>query len=745
MEDKNDLICPACGSDFIITYYQRRAADEPPDKVKYCKSCPLDPQRLTLEEPPASIVRTYQDKAIPRRRLSTSRSNSRTRHSAKRSLHGIFVPRPSVIYRQTRLRFEGAAATSCLKEFQKNPYKATTEIGSVVSVTIRGVTKTATAYSSGVYSGRTLYTTNSAFVAPFVTRQVLEAIETIQTYNQETEECLLGLIYNLEPAIYDTSGYLHTNIDGSNPEILVDFDASDEMFEKCCINIVEAVFQQYGTEVSLKTMVDSRFISAMFTQSARAFDSPVAPTTGYSYMWKPDGERYWCAKLGCVWFFCKRLLSAKVVGWRMDTYLTTTTRAAPVLDLEVLIGHEPILIDVLADQEGNLTPPMRNLPAILEIFSSLTHPPFGVRLRKQYPTLALLQSNEKVVEYPIDGAVGVEDSSTTIIKIKDVKSIELELTDTGALVASEGTIVATSNLHSIYIPGSIIEVRFRFQQDKSAMQVLSTLLRTDKKKANDALVCREIFSLAGSLPDAIARRKALLWCNSIRRELQRMASNVRGFGRVVLDVGSGDGQAVSDYSTDPDVTYLLVEPDSSKCIKLRKRLSERMGVRLQHTSDAAEVWRQISSLSRGTLKYLIFQGVLQSLLENPRSTTILKSCVRCCVASYSLSYVADSLTALAVEGLDILSCGYMYDKPVDGNCIVKASGVRMENKLNGTASVKWGSDREYLEPVLLTKKFEKLMSSVPAVAISPISTDKDEVLLRQIVASLFIVTTRRSL
>ena len=749
MEGKSDSICPACGSHFIITYYQRRAADEPPDRVKYCENCPLDPQRLELKVFSASIIAPTEGhgrRLDSRYRSSASRPRSTSARNASKGLQTVSISQPVVVSKLTRIKFKGATATSCLRELRQGAHRAVAETGKMTRVTKQGVVKVAIAHSSGSHAGHTLYALESAFLAPFIDCLTLEAVETRQTHGQQTDEVVLGLTYDIELPIDGASSYLRTSVNGSDPEIVVDIKFLDSgVTEEHCISIVGVVLQRYGTESSLKRVVDPRLISAMFTQSARAFDSLVAPTTGYSYMWKPDGERYWCVKIGCIWFFCKRLLSARIVGWRLDSHATTSTRAAPVLDLEVLVGHAPILIDVLVDGRGNLTSAMRNLPAILETFLQIERLPFSIHIRRYYPTLALLQSEEKDVGYPVDGAVGIENSSTTIIKIKDVKSIELELTETGDLLTSDGTVVATSSLHDLYPSGSIVEVRFRFQQDKRTVQVLSTLLRTDKRKANDTTVCREILSLAGTLPDAALRRKALLWCSSIRRGLQHIASNIRGSGRVVLDIGSGDGQAVSDYSTDPDVTYLLVEPNSSRCIKLRRRLSERTGVRLQHTTDVTEIWRQISALSKGTLKYLIYEGTLQSLLDAPRSFTTLRSCVRCCVASYSLSYTADPLIALALEGLEVLGCGYMYDKPVDKNCIVNASTVRMENRLDGTASVKWGGDEEYYEPVLLTTKFQRFMTIVPATVLSPMSPDDSELLLSQIVASLFIVTTRRSI
>lgn len=51
MDHTSSKKCDACGVPLETVYYQRRAADEPPDKVTYCPLCPLNTSRLSAKLP----------------------------------------------------------------------------------------------------------------------------------------------------------------------------------------------------------------------------------------------------------------------------------------------------------------------------------------------------------------------------------------------------------------------------------------------------------------------------------------------------------------------------------------------------------------------------------------------------------------------------------------------------------------------------------------------------------------------
>lgn len=347
------------------------------------------------------------------------------------------------------------------------------------------------------------------------------------------------------------------------------------------------------------------------------------------------------------------------------------------------------------------------------------------------------------LQYPIDGVVGIEDGHMNIIKLKDTKSVELKLQENGALTSSEGKAVIESNLQNSYTPGSIIEVRFSKDSSADRPRIESTLLRTDKTTANAYDVCRDIFNTATQMPDALSRRRTLTWCNAVRRHIHKLAASAPSKARVIMDVGSGDGQAISDLILESNVRYLLLEPDSGKCDKLMKRLNGSGQSRCKLFRGAISFAKAMQSAATGSVNHSILCASIEEIIEQPHFGKILRDTVRSCVASFSISHVHASMLKLALLNIDAIGCGYMYDSANSEGVLVGEAGVKMSVTEAGVAKVKWGKDTAYMEPAITKADFKEMFYVKLATDAVPISNDDKCPLLASISRSLYIVSTRR--
>jgi hypothetical protein len=732
-------VCPACSYEYQTIYYQRRAADEPPDKVTFCPNCPVDTSKLSLN------VNIKDDNTISTIQTTVSR---RPKTSRQLSLSSNTF---SEVGTTTFITVQGMAAQRCYKSILKLDSKPKSIVATKMSIHKSNIRQLVDLYLTSTFKGNAYVPLSSEKIAPFITldkfNQYASNIDQLSTVNKS----VVGYEYLLDniPGAISTS--LRTLYKGQKPTIVISLDNSilelQDKYDDHILSILENVLIRYGTENSIKSFMLASTLNTLYIQSGKAYDWPSAPNEGYTYTWKPDGERFWYVKYGSIWLFSRRLLSGKIAGWNIAKNVHTTITSGPVLDVEVLIGHDPILIDVLIDDSGSPMPAMRSLDTVLSEFNNLTTVDIPIHVRNYFRSEKDLLATKNELQYPTDGVVGIQDGSMTIIKLKDDKSIELELQSNGDLLSSDKVLIAESELQNTYEPGSIVEIRFTKQSGQDTPVIIETLLRTDKLKANDSSVCKDILNTISDTPDIIARRKALLWCNSIRQRLNQVASKIIGKGRVILDIGAGDGQAVSDYSTDPDITYILLEPDLSKCKKMIRRLSEPGKGKSRLFEGAGTIIHVAGLVSTKKLKYAIVNATLKDILMQQHCIRTLQNCVRCCIASFSISYIVPELQQLALSNFNILGCGYMYDSVNNLGTLIDEYGVLMKYQNfnnrhnNSTAMVKWGTDKVYMEKAITINDFKEFFYHRLATNILPIVEGSDSSLLQTISSKVYIIST----
>ena len=743
-QDIEVKVCPACGSSYETIYYQRRAADEPPDEVSYCVNCPLDTRKLKLNEFNTRNTRDNNHVRPATYRRSTSSIDAYT----KQYKHITNIRSLQDEGYRLCIHVEGMAATRCYKQAIQDNKVFNPVVVNTVATQIGKTKKLVQLYKNSVFQNEGHILLNSTRIAPFVSLDQL----SIYSQRQGTSNSCVELVVAYETAIenmeYAEFTILRSLQNGRQPALLiflpVSFDISKSV-ERICLSVLHQVLTKYGTERTIKSFVSSQMISTLFVQSGKAYDWPSAPDQGYVYTWKPDGERFWYLRYGSVWIFCRRLLSGRITGWNIATTLQEVDKVGPVLDVEVMIGYPPILIDLLVLDSGKPTPPLRSLDFVLESFKYIKNIDIPIAVRDYYKSQQELLDTKDLVPYPTDGVVGIQDGSMNIIKLKDTKSVELKLKENGDLVSAEDKLVVQSNLQNIYPPNSMIEVRFTKQSGLDNPIITETLLRTDKIKANAYDVCEDIMNTISTMPDALARRNAVQWCSSIRQKINQIASKTVGKGRVILDIGAGDGQAISDYTTDPNITYVLIEPDPVKCQKLIRRLTEPGKGKSKLFEGAQHIVKVIGLVSNRTLKYAVLQATIGDVLKQQHCIRTFKASVRYCIASFSISHIVSELQQLALNGIDVIGCGYMYDSTDEKGILVNECGVTMEliSMNPSLASVKWGGDKVYTERAIRLKDFKDVFHIRLARTLVPVFNSEESPLLTTISSKVYIISTKK--
>lgn len=728
MNTLSNNYCIACGEKFSVQYYQRRAADEPPDKVEFCPNCPLDVRRLSLTPQRPTINNNLRNgKKIATKRGSTVISD--------------------ILYRSGSricILVEGAAANRCMKSAKSNnlPQHIVTSITIPV---IRGSGKGLTDYyTNSIVKDEAHIVSSSNVIAPLIQVQELDVYRLKQSNKPKYKEYASGYETILQPI--DTAEYMYLRTTDNSERaklyiLLHEGITKQDKPEEKMLYILEEILATYGTESSIKSFMSPSIVSSLYTQSAKAYDWPSAPEAGYSYTWKPDGERFWYIRYGTIWLFSRRLLSGSITGWNLENSVRVANKIGPVLDVEVMIGHDPILIDVLVLDSGLTTSPTRSLRDVLDAYYSIEDIGVPIHVREYYNKESDVYKSKDSLTYPVDGVVGIQDGSMTIIKLKTTKSIELVLDEQGGLLTSDNISIAKSKLQDIYEPGSIIELRITKERNDSGLSIDEIVLRTDKTKANSHKVCLDILHTMLDKPETLERRKALVWCNAVRNKLHQIAAGPSERGRVVLDIGAGDGQEVSDYSNDPNVTYMLVEPDERNCRSLIRRLQGKGTSRF--FNGAIHFSHVIASLSTGNLRYAVICATLSDILKQENCIKILRGCTRYCIASFSISYIKNDLLRLAMSGLDIIGCGYLYDNVDNEGYLINKYGVVMRQEMNNRASVKWGSDNTFNEYAVCQSDFKDIFHIRNAAELIPVFKSDNTGLLSTVSSNVYIISTRK--
>ena len=691
--------CLACGLVIPVVEYQARSADEAQRRIERCTSCPIDAERIRY---PHIVSGSHIHlPCYPRQRRPVPRivvMGSRTTYWLSCSLE-------SPLYHEKR---------------ELLPARCTVAVGDD--------DKTYKIYSTGPWSHTAVSSISVEHVGP-ATRLMTMA----QLYH--TREQGAGH-EDFRYRLYDEDDRrLYVVFRRTKWFILVPVVSNDET------TLARYLRRIYTTHVSFETLneyVPRALLSAASTLTARAHDTESVRDSDYLFAPKPDGERMWLTRIGMVWLYSRRLLGHTVVGFEVDSRPLDCAEYGPIIDVEIMLGYPQILIEILVDEQGVLSPLSRTVQWIEELFSrmSATRFPFLRRLhvRSFQNTVDATKESLSNVPYPTDGVVAVARDGVDMAKLKITKSVELIVAENSILRTSDGSALFGLPPHHSFPEGSIVEVRFSIVN--SSLNIHEVFLRSDKRTANSHEAVRSIIDssfprLAGDATRILVWR----WSNEIRDLLYGRCTDMDSEKRIVLDIGTGDGQSMDHSVYSKNLSYILVEPDRTKCIRLRHRLRTR-----EFNSDPRSLLRVISSLRSGRLKYFILNCRVQSLMEELTVMTNLLPQLRCAVACFSLQYVANDIQPILKAGVSVFGCAYLYDGIPVGGSIVDLYGLSMTRTDRTEALVKWGSDKAYVEPALECAYLPPTMHVMHATDAVPAPTSDTNGTLKPLFDALYIIT-----
>jgi len=504
---------------------------------------------------------------------------------------------------------------------------------------------------------------------------------------------------------WDTFTYKEQGNDTTS--LVVDMGATlNETYIRGVINIL------YGRsclpELS-NARLDSNFIPNAEALCARAWDTSKPPDTGYMFTCKPDGERRWLLYYGWCWYMMSKQRPHVLRKWRVHESHISVSLPPVLLDIEYVSGYGAILIDCLTSAQGDLAPIVRDLSWVTRTFAEIlsTHAPCPVRSREYFGEYVKAQSYTQGVPYPTDGVVAVRNGSTEILKVKAIKSVELEHRGNGNMYCSEGVHVLTTSVAKDAPMFTVLELRFSLNQLNGEYTVWDAFPRPDKQeRANSFAATCNVFRSANvaHTKDDDNRRGALLWCGALRDEINKLSAKASDTKHIVLDVGTGEGKSVSAMSKSNNVSYILVEPDIRKCTSIKRMLS---GAEL--ITELPAITSTIKQLKTRSRKHVILCCNLSELVALPDFFSRVVPEIMSIQAIFSLQFVTNDLyDILDKTKIPIYGCCYTYDDVNELGVLIDTCGIRMGLGDDATATVKWGGDKKYTEPAVMSKDLHGL-------------------------------------
>lgn len=667
-------VCQACGSALQTITYQARSADEAHRTIETCAQCPIDMSKVVLS---------------PRKLPNNVRFTRHTRASS--STKSISCIRRK---RVTELSFEVQGEPTDLKfsrlivrtrPVRETPESIPTTCREMCTPTMEGRFLSESAKEPDAGMGISVVTHTEYITYGKVDDGRVEvageyAVVTIQGVGQclvVRERCDRG---------YDTS-------------VKVFLDDNDKS-----AGIGSIIFHVYRSGYCLKNIrrhISTDTLKHAINLSSRAWDVPFSEVIGYPGTTKVDGERMLIVCMGYTAYFIRRDTSCDTRHWTcMEWHSTGETGGTCIFDVEYSQRDGYAIIDVLLTSKGVFAEPNRTMEwvhsqatAHRNILSEL-----GVYMR-EYRIIEWGDKHLTRGDSTSDGLVAIHPMDVGARKIKEVKSTELAVSSgADSLVSVEGSeIFGGLKPPSTSLPGEIFEVRFT-PTTRSSATVMELFRRVDKRKANTNTVINDIISSASAnerYSENNERRRALLWCNSLSKYVNTLVESMNTPKPIIIDVGSGDGQSLDCMNIDGSThSRLLIEPDSSKCERLCRRLGLKVPVKgIEHVRS------RVRRLVTRSDSVVVCNSTLEDVMNDDDLINELFPSVRAIVGTFSFHFVVEPLLQLILAThIPVYGCGYVYDNIQADETLIDACGVRMKRINAEDCEVRWGGDKVYVEP-----------------------------------------------
>lgn len=484
-------------------------------------------------------------------------------------------------------------------------------------------------------------------------------------------------------------------------------------------------------------------LQSLSNLTARAYDRYNVADYEHKFSDKPDGERFWLTKIGMVYLFSSRLTGHVIRGWETVKLIDniSSTTIGPIIDIEFMIGFNPKLIDILMDDKGKIATHQRTVDSINDGFNTMkcSIPSLSmIETRQFFDTLEETTKYRQELQYPTDGIVAIAKSGTDMFKIKDERSMELQLLDDGKLCTSDSVSLFSSSYHEIYDPGTILEIRFSMKD--GSMSIKNIFHRPDKQRANDMDAVANIIQSSIKPSDDtsnILRTEIWRWSNALRTSLYSFAQRQIKDRGVILDIGTGDGQSLDAIISMKDVSFIFVEPNPISC----KKLISKLGIKKYHR-DPRSVIPIVPQLRKGTAKYHVLNCPIEEIVNDEATMQNLKYIVSHVTSCFSAQFAINELSYMASIDMSVIGCCYLYDDVEPGLSIINHHGLKMSRIDFTHAQVKWGSDKVYDEPALETSDIPESLVKIRATDLVGFPSESHDGIVRHVSSHAWILRSR---
>lgn len=664
--------CQACGSALKSITYQARSADEAHRTITTCPDCPIDMSKMPSKLPNlGNNIRFHRNK------------NSRRRTSSIVSTY---------VGEITSVEFNISQSASIAKMSRLGTRRYATRIshnGAYVAcqeLCVQGMVGRLMEEKSfsDVSMGCTVRTYDEHSINDTADRPAMESSGEYAIIN------IPGLKFCLI-----TKGYRDVN----NKTVLHVFTGSSG--NMCISDIIYMVYSAGYSPTSLRSMLPTDMLKHAINLSSRAWDTSIDDVNGFLATHKVDGERMFIVCMGYTAFAIRRDTSMAVRFWfclRED--VASGLNDITIIDVEYTSTGDFVIIDILRTSNGKYADHNRTMEWVSNqvVFHSNLLNELGVYVR-EYWVIDTDNNINSDTNNIVDGIVAINPGDIAARKIKSTKSTELQVSPNGSsFLSADGTEVFLG----LRPPegsrtGEIFEVRFTVTAN-DRINVTDVFRRVDKIKANSNIVVNDIITSSvstGRNDDSNERRRALLWCKSVSRYINKLVESIDTPKPIIIDVGSGDGQSLDSMdNTSPTYSRLLIEPDVDKCKRLCRRLGQR-----PPEPGVGHLRSKVRRLVMRTEQTVVCNSGFEDILEDEDLCDELFPSVRAIVGTFSLHYVIECMSEMKLNtSIPIYGCGYVYDNVGVGEYMTNSCGVSMKRLGKTECSVTWGGDRVYHEP-----------------------------------------------
>ncbi|KAL4766724.1 hypothetical protein BDW60DRAFT_201919 [Aspergillus nidulans var. acristatus] len=684
-------LCIACGSTLANIEFQSRAADEAHTVITTCPYCPVNPNKIDAETMPRTSLRGM---VKPLRRSLPLIKQSASLQKIGYTLT-VDIPDNSPL---NDVSLEGRYLVQQVPIHRKSSSESNNS--KIVAMYYA---------TTGLFAGHCTQHVDTRVIGMGIK---LDRYNIYSVSPPESNYAIVKATFCRFMSMPDYNSYIY-EYHGERRRVIVVQLGNEQPSNSLMESVINSIYINGLLPVSTSRYIHKDMVLRMSNLSPRAWDATSPPASDHLFTSKPDGQRVWLIWYGNVWYMCNPKCKDGINKWKWTkSYHSTTTPV--VVDAEYVLSRGFIVIDFLTDVEGQPSPGIRDVEWLVSQYYKLIEqqPGIDIQLRKYFNKHEDALKYSAASMYPTDGTIAIRNGSTEILKIKSFKSMELVLTNDGYLLTSDGSKVIKCPVPNKFNTGDIIEIRFIVLQPSKSIEIHDVFKRTDKTMANsDTAVSNIIRSgISVNTPDDNERRVALLWCNDIRREIAERAVRRQSNKSIVVDVGTGTGQGLDSIPNLDTTSYVFIEPDYNKC----RKIANRIGTKRILTSPY-ELVPMIRSLKTRSIKNVIINCTLGEILDDEDSHRALFSETKSIISSFSTHFVVSDLHEIvATYQIPVYGCTYTYDDVDSNGVLVNSCGVVMKIEREGIASVKWGRDTVYEEPVTYKRDYAGIGNVLPS-------------------------------